>query len=72
MRPASKNTPLRCRLERARHSSSIIKGLKCALVCLGVCDDFMAERFDRFRAEGREVIGKLLREIGDALCKLNL
>ena len=34
-----------------RHSSSVIKGLKCALACLGVCDDFMAEPFHRFRAQ---------------------
>jgi 4-hydroxy-tetrahydrodipicolinate synthase len=34
-----------------RHPSSVIKGLKCALACLGVCDDFMAEPFHRFRAE---------------------
>ena len=25
-----------------KHSSSIIKGIKCALNCLGICDDFMA------------------------------
>ena len=35
-----------------KHSSSIIKGIKCALACLGVCDDFMAEPFHRFRAGG--------------------
>lgn len=32
-----------------RHSSAIIKGIKCALSHLGVCDDFMAEPFHRFR-----------------------
>jgi len=35
------------------YSSSVIKGIKCALSCLGVCDDFMAEPFRRFRAEER-------------------
>ena len=34
-----------------RHSSAVIKGIKCALGCLGICDDFMAEPFHRFRAE---------------------
>ena len=32
-----------------RHSSAIIKGIKCALSHLGICDDFMAEPFHRFR-----------------------
>ena len=32
-----------------KHSSSVIKGIKCALACLGICDDFMAEPFHRFR-----------------------
>ena len=32
-----------------KHPSTIIKGIKCALACLGVCDDFMAEPFSRFR-----------------------
>ena len=36
-----------------RHPSAIIKGIKCALSCLGVCDDFMAEPFHRFRDEER-------------------
>ena len=33
-----------------RHGSSVIKGIKCALSLLGICDDFMAEPFHRFRA----------------------
>ena len=36
-----------------RYPSSIIKGIKCALACQGICDDFMAEPFHRFRAEER-------------------
>lgn len=36
-----------------RHPSAIIKGLKCALSLEGVCDDFMAEPFHRFRDEER-------------------
>jgi 4-hydroxy-tetrahydrodipicolinate synthase len=46
-----------------RHSSAIIKGLKCALALLGVCDDFMAEPFHRFRAEEREKVHRVLREL---------
>jgi 4-hydroxy-tetrahydrodipicolinate synthase len=47
-----------------QHGSSFIKGLKCALACLGICDDFMAEPFHRFRPEHREQIAAYLREFG--------
>jgi len=43
-----------------RHSSAIIKGIKCALSLLGVCDDFMAEPFHRFRGPEREKVQHLL------------
>ncbi len=56
----------------SRHPSSIIKGLKCALACQGICDDFMAEPFDRFSLEEREGTRKQLGEIEDALSKLKL
>lgn len=46
-----------------RHSSSIIKGIKCALACLGVCDDFMAEPFHRFRDEQRALVQQRLEEL---------
>lgn len=55
-----------------RHPSSIIKGLKCALSCQGVCDDFMAEPFHRFRTQEREVIKQRLSEIEAAFSNLNL
>jgi 4-hydroxy-tetrahydrodipicolinate synthase len=55
-----------------RHSSSIIKGIKCALACLGVCDDFMAEPFHRFRAEERGLVEDRLKEIEISMSKLNL
>jgi 4-hydroxy-tetrahydrodipicolinate synthase len=47
-----------------RHSSAIIKGLKCALRELGLCDDFMAEPFHRFREEERARVRKVLAELG--------
>lgn len=54
-----------------RHSSAIIKGIKCALSHLGVCDDFMAEPFHRFRDQERARIGDALavlqEEIATAL-----
>lgn len=46
-----------------RHSSSIIKGIKCALSCLGVCSDFMAEPFHRFRDEERRRVQATLEEL---------
>lgn len=47
-----------------KHSSAFIKGLKCSLSCLGVCDDFMAEPFQRFRPTQREQIERYLAELG--------
>jgi len=55
-----------------RHSSSIIKGIKCALNCLGVCDDFMAEPFHRFRSGERQLVETRLAELKVAYDKLNL
>ena len=55
-----------------KYSSSIIKGIKCALNCLGICDDFMAEPFHRFRASERELVQARLKEIEAEIAKLNL
>jgi 4-hydroxy-tetrahydrodipicolinate synthase len=55
-----------------KYSSSIIKGIKCALNCLGICDDFMAEPFHRFREPERELVKTRLKEIQAELSKLNL
>lgn len=47
-----------------RHPSRLIKGIKCALSLLGVCDDFMAEPFHRFRAAEREAVRRHLVGLG--------
>ncbi len=47
-----------------RHKSAIIKGLKCALSLLGICDDQMAEPFQRFNAPEREMIRERLTKLG--------
>lgn len=47
-----------------RHSSAFIKGLKCALSQLGICDDFMAEPFHRFRDAERAAVGSQLAQLG--------
>lgn len=39
--------------QAGQHPSSFLKGLKCALSCLGICDDFLAEPFQRFGSEQR-------------------
>jgi 4-hydroxy-tetrahydrodipicolinate synthase len=43
-----------------KYGSSIIKGIKCALSLMGICDDFMAEPFHRFKEPERELIRKNL------------
>ena len=46
-----------------RHPSAIIKGIKCGLSCSGICDDFMAEPFHRFRSEERARVERCLPEL---------
>lgn len=45
------------------YSSAWIKGLKCALSCAGLCDDFMAEPAHRFRAPERARIAAALERL---------
>ena len=53
-----------------RHGSAIIKGLKCALALLGVCDDSMAEPFARFREPERARIRQILDTLQPTLAQL--
>lgn len=46
------------------YGSAYLKGLKCALACVGLCDDFMAEPFRRFGASERERIKYHLDQLG--------
>jgi 4-hydroxy-tetrahydrodipicolinate synthase len=52
------------------YPSAVIKGIKCALACLGVCDDFMAEPFHRFRAKERARVQAQLPELTAGIEKL--
>lgn len=52
------------------HPSAVIKGIKCGLSCLGICDDFMAEPFHRFRAEERARVQRHVTELSAAIDKL--
>jgi 4-hydroxy-tetrahydrodipicolinate synthase len=47
-----------------RHNSAFVKGVKCALSCLGICDDGMAEPFQRFRHRERERVQRALQDLG--------
>jgi dihydrodipicolinate synthase/N-acetylneuraminate lyase len=53
-----------------RYSSAVIKGIKCALGCLGVCDDFMAEPFHRFRKQERARVQEELSELAAGVERL--
>jgi 4-hydroxy-tetrahydrodipicolinate synthase len=44
--------------------SAYLKGLKCALACLGLCADVVAEPFERFGPAERGRIARHLRELG--------
>ena len=46
-----------------RYHSSYLKGLKCSLSCMGICSDFLAEPFHRFRRAEHDVIRRHLEEL---------
>ena len=46
-----------------QHASVVIKGIKCALSCQGLCGDFMAEPFHRFREPERKLIERAMAEL---------
>lgn len=46
-----------------QHSSAIIKGIKCSLSVLGVCDDFMAAPFHRFDESERQLVERRLNKL---------
>jgi 4-hydroxy-tetrahydrodipicolinate synthase len=43
-----------------KHGSSYLKGVKCALSCLGICSDFMAEPFHKFREQEHQKIAEYI------------
>jgi 4-hydroxy-tetrahydrodipicolinate synthase len=47
-----------------RYGSAYLKGLKCALSCLGICEDYLAEPFRRFGPAERARIETHLRDLG--------
>ncbi len=47
-----------------RFESSYLKGLKCALSCMGICSDFLAEPFHRFRRAEHKRIRQYIKKLG--------
>lgn len=47
-----------------RHMSSFLKGVKCSLDLMGICSDYMADPFSRFREEERAIIRERLITLG--------
>jgi len=52
-----------------KYGSAFIKGLKCALSCLGICSDVLAEPFQRFRDEDRQKVQRCLDELDISAAK---
>ena len=46
-----------------KHGSAFLKGIKCALKLSGICDDFLAEPFHRFREAERLLVQARLRTL---------
>jgi len=46
-----------------RFGSSYLKGLKCALSIMGICNDFMAEPFHRFNDQERKIVETALNNL---------
>jgi 4-hydroxy-tetrahydrodipicolinate synthase len=47
-----------------RYDSSYLKGLKCAVSLLGICEDFMAEPFRAFASAERAKVRQHMVEQG--------
>ncbi len=46
-----------------KHASAVVKGMKCACSLLGICDDRMAEPFERFHEPEREKVRAILNSL---------
>jgi len=47
-----------------KYASAVVKGIKCALSLMGICDDCLAEPFSPFRAPERERVRRVLEKVG--------
>jgi dihydrodipicolinate synthase/N-acetylneuraminate lyase len=48
-----------------QYSTSYMKGIKCALSCLGICDDYMALPLNRFAEKERSVIKLRIEQLSE-------
>lgn len=46
-----------------RYGSSYLKGLKCALSVMNICDDYIADPFHKFKKEERDIIESNLKAL---------
>lgn len=46
-----------------KYGSSYLKGLKCGLSVLGICDDYLAAPFNKFDQEHKLLVEKAIREL---------
>lgn len=53
-----------------KYGSSYLKGVKCALSLMGICDDYISYPYRRFRPEERAKIRAALEALG-VVCKLD-
>ena len=58
--------------EIGKYASRYIKATKCALSLQGICDDFMAEPFDRFHAPERARVQAIVEEIEQRVPSMKL
>lgn len=49
--------------EVGHYGSSYLKGLKCALSVMGICNDFMAEPFHRFKEPERKKVSRFMEDL---------
>ncbi len=47
-----------------KYGSSYLKGVKCALSLLGICDDYLSYPYRKFRAEERQRVREALEALG--------
>lgn len=58
--------------EIGKYASRYIKATKCSLSLLGICDDFLAEPFDRFHPPERERVRVILEPLAERMAALSL
>ncbi len=46
-----------------QYGSSLVKGVKCVLSLMGICSDFPAEPFQRFKKRERDKMKEILKSL---------